>query len=57
MENENTANLTQIAYEVYAERQNWKDARGEQLADWANLHAQVKSAWIAAITAVLDLAK
>lgn len=57
MDSAQARDLAQIAYEIYAERQNWKDMQGEQLTDWANLNSLIKSAWIAAIQTVLDLAR
>lgn len=54
MENEQTGQLAQIAYEVYAEHQNWKNVRGEQIPTWAEQRVDIKGAWIAAISAVLE---
>lgn len=55
MEDQATVDLAQIAYEVYAEHQNWKNYAGQPIPRWADVRADIKSAWIAAISAVLDL--
>jgi len=57
MENEQTGQLAQIAYEVYAEHQNWKNYEGKPIPQWAEVRNDIKQAWITAITAVLDLAR
>lgn len=50
-------NIDQVAalgYEAYAEEVGWKSVRGEPLPKWEDLPENIRKAWIAAASAVLD---
>jgi len=55
MENTELANLAQIAYEVYAEHQNWKNYQGNPIPQWDQVRDDIKQAWQAAVRAIIDL--
>lgn len=57
VENSELTHLAQIAYEVYAEHQNWKNYQGNPIPPWDQVRDDIKGAWVSAIRAVLDLAK
>lgn len=57
MENEQTGQLAQIAYEVYAEHQNWKNFAGNPIPQWAEVRPDIKRAWHVVVQTILDLTK
>jgi hypothetical protein len=45
-----------IAYEAYAEHQDWKNYQGNPIPTWDVVRQDIKDAWDAEVRAVLDLA-
>lgn len=43
-----------MAYEAYAEHQAWKNFAGHPIPPWHEVRQDIKDAWGAAISAVLD---
>jgi hypothetical protein len=44
-----------IAYEAYAERQDWKNYQGNPIPTWDVVRQDIKDAWGAAVRVVLDV--
>lgn len=45
----------QMAYEAYAEHQQWKNYAGNPIPPWHEVRQDIKDAWSAAISKVLDI--
>ena len=46
--------LPQIAYEAYAQHQDWKNYQGLPIPPWAEVRQDIQDAWGAATSAVCD---
>lgn len=44
-----------IAYEAYAEHQDWKNYQGNTIPTWDDVRQDIKDAWDAAVQAVLNV--
>lgn len=45
--------LARVAYEAYAEHQDWKNYQGNPIPQWEEVRDDIKAAWGAAVDAVL----
>lgn len=47
--------LAQVAYEVYAAHQGWKNYQGNPIPPWNDVREDIQQAWGAAVQAALDV--
>jgi hypothetical protein len=48
------SDLAKVAYEAYAEHQEWKNYQGNPIPQWEEVREDIKSAWRVAVQAVLQ---
>lgn len=46
--------LAQMAYEAYAEHQDWKNYQGNPIPPWSEVRDDIKAAWQAAVAAIKE---
>lgn len=47
--------LAQVAYEAYAEHQQWVNYQGTPIPPWEGVREDIKDAWATAVSKVLEV--